>query len=99
MRCLVVPSFAVLLPIGILQSAGLGIFFPLTMNVVLACVPRGRLGLFLSLVAVRITLGPAFGLVISGLMCTLFGWRAIFVVPLAGGLVLSLAYAIRERRR
>ena len=89
--CLVSPSFAVLLPSRILQAAGSGILFPLMMNVVIACAPREKLGLFLSLGGACITLGPAFGPVISGLMCTLFGWRAIFVVPLAGGILVAAA--------
>ena len=89
--CLVSPGFAVLLPSRILQAAGSGILFPLMMNVVIACAPREKLGLFLSLGGACITLGPAFGPVISGLMCTLFGWRAIFVVPLVGGILVAAA--------
>lgn len=85
--CLVAPTFTVLLPSRILQAAGSGILFPLMMNVVLSCAPREKLGLYLSLGGACITLGPAFGPVISGLMCTLFGWRAVFVVPLVGGVV------------
>lgn len=91
--CLVAPSFAVLLPSRILQAAGSGILFPLMMNVVLSCAPREKLGLYLSLGGACITLGPAFGPVISGLMCTLFGWRAVFVVPLVGGVVVAAAGA------
>ena len=63
------------------------------MNVVLSCAPREKLGLYLSLGGACITLGPAFGPVISGLMCTLFGWRAVFVVPLVGGVVVAAAGA------
>lgn len=89
--CLIAPSFSVLLPSRILQAAGSGILFPLMMNVVLSCAPREKLGLYLSLGGACITLGPAFGPVISGLMCTLFGWRAVFVVPLVGGIVVAAA--------
>lgn len=89
--CLLAPSFSVLLPSRILQAAGSGILFPLMMNVVLSCAPREKLGLYLSLGGACITLGPAFGPVISGLMCTLFGWRAVFVVPLVGGIVVAAA--------
>lgn len=89
--CLAAPSFSVLLPSRILQAAGSGILFPLMMNVVLSCAPREKLGLYLSLGGACITLGPAFGPVISGLMCTLFGWRAVFVVPLVGGIVVAAA--------
>lgn len=89
--CLTAPSFSVLLPSRILQAAGSGILFPLMMNVVLSCAPREKLGLYLSLGGACITLGPAFGPVISGLMCTLFGWRAVFVVPLVAGIVVAAA--------
>lgn len=92
--CLVAPSFSVLLPSRILQAAGSGILFPLMMNVVLSCAPREKLGLYLSLGGACITLGPAFGPVISGLMCTLFGWRAVFVVPLVGGVVALFAVIV-----
>ncbi len=61
------------------------------MNVVLSCAPREKLGLYLSLGGACITLGPAFGPVISGLMCTLLGWRAVFVVPLVGGIAVAAA--------
>lgn len=91
--CLVAPTFSVLLPSRILQAAGSGILFPLMMNVVLTCAPREKLGLYLSLGGACITLGPAFGPVVSGFMCTLFGWRAIFIVPLVGGIVVMLAGA------
>ena len=89
--CLVAPSFSVLLPSRILQAAGSGVLFPLMMNVVLSCAPPEKLGLYLSLGGACITLGPAFGPVISGLMCTLFGWRAVFIVPLVGGIVVAAA--------
>lgn len=89
--CQIAPSFSVLLPSRILQAAGSGILFPLMMNVVLSCAPREKLGLYLSLGGACITLGPAFGPVISGLMCTLFGWRAVFVVSLVGGVVVAAA--------
>lgn len=88
--CLIAPNFAILLPSRILQAAGSGILFPLMMNCVLACAPREKMGFYLSLGGACITLGPAFGPVISGLMVTLFGWRAIFIVPLIGGITIIL---------
>lgn len=88
--CLVSGSFYMLLPSRILQAAGSGILFPLMMNVVLAYAPRQKLGLFLSIGTACITLGPACGPVISGLMATLFGWRAIFIVPLIGGIIVVI---------
>ena len=94
--CLVAPSFTVLLPSRILQASGSGLLFPLMMNVVLSCAPREKLGLYLSLGGACITLGPAFGPVISGLMCTLFGWRAVFVVPLVAAAAAKLVRNVGE---
>ncbi len=80
--CLVAPSFALLLPFRLLQAVGSGIFLPLMMIVALAAAPRERTGLFISIGGACITLGPAFGPVLSGLMDTFFGWRGIFMIPL-----------------
>ncbi|MCI1226108.1 MAG: MFS transporter [Atopobiaceae bacterium] len=88
--CYVAPTFAVLLPCRIIQAIGSGMLFPLMMNVVLAVAPKQRMGLFLSIGGACITLGPAFGPVISGLAATLFGWRAIFVLPALAMAVLAL---------
>lgn len=67
------------------------------MNVVLECAPRERKGLFLSVGVACITLGPACGPVVSGLMVTLFGWCAIFAVPLAGGVIVAASGAVLMR--
>lgn len=88
--CFVAPGFGMLLPCRLVQAVGSGILFPLMMNVVLACAPKPRLGLFLAIGTACITLGPALGPVLSGLADTLFGWRAIFVLPGVASLVLGL---------
>ena len=79
--CLMAPSFAMLLPFRLLQAIGSGISFPLMMNTVLAVAPKSRIGFYMSLGGACITLGPAFGPVVSGAMVGLLGWRGIFVVP------------------
>lgn len=88
--CIVAPSFVLLLPLRLLQAVGSGIFLPLMMIVALAVAPRERTGLFISIGGACITLGPAFGPVLSGLMDTLLGWRGIFVVPLVVSALLML---------
>ncbi|MDD3177374.1 MAG: MFS transporter, partial [Atopobiaceae bacterium] len=87
--CMVAPTFEVLLVCRIIQAVGSGMLFPLMMNVVLAVAPRERMGFFLAIGGACITLGPAFGPVVSGLAATLFGWRAIFVVPAVAMAVLG----------
>lgn len=75
----------------IIQAVGLGMLFPLKMNVVLVKAPRQRLGLFLSIGGACVTLGPAFAPVVSAFMVALFGWRAIFVLPAVAMAVLAIA--------
>ena len=89
--CLVAPSFSVFAAKPYFAGCGIGHLVPAHDDVVLSCAPREKLGLYLSLGGACITLGPAFGPVISGLMCTLFGWRAVFVVPLVGGIAVAAA--------
>ena len=88
--CLVAPSFVLLLPLRLLQAVGSGIFLPLMMIVALAVAPRERTGLFISIGGACITLGPAFGPVLSGFMDTFIGWRGIFVIPLVVSAMLML---------
>lgn len=82
------PTFPLLLAFRLVQAVGTGIFIPAMMTTVLIVAPRRRLGLFLSVGGMMITFGPAFGPVVSGLMVTLVGWRAMFLPTL--GLILLI---------
>ena len=79
--CMVAPTFPLLLAARLLQAIGSGTFTPLMMNAVLVCAPRDRMGTYLAIGNAAITLGPALAPVLSGAAVTLFGWRAIFVLP------------------
>ena len=101
--CLAAPSFALLLAFRILQAASSGTLFGLMMNAVMARAPQERMAFYLAIGNACISLGPAFGPVISGLAIALAGWRGIFIVPLVGGVVvlaLGILFAenIGERR-
>jgi DHA2 family lincomycin resistance protein-like MFS transporter len=89
--CLLAPSFALLLAFRLLQAVGSGLIFPLMMSVVMTLAPREKLGLYLGIGTACITLGPATGPVISGLVDTLFSWRAVFVLPGIAAAALALA--------
>ena len=79
--CVIAPNFPLLLAARLLQAVGSGTFTPIMMNAVLACAPREKMGTYLSIGNAAITLGPAFAPVMSGFAVTMFGWRAIFVLP------------------
>lgn len=85
------PTFPLLLACRLLQAVGTGIFIPTMMNAVLMVAPRKRLGFYLAIGSCCITFGPAFGPVVSGLMVTFFGWRTMFLVPMAAMVVVLFA--------
>ena len=87
----VAPNFAVLLGARLFQAVGTGIFVPIMMNTVLMIAPRKKLGTYLSIGSCCITFGPAFGPVVSGLMVTYFGWRAMFLPTFVAVVVLMIA--------
>lgn len=72
------PTFPVLLAARLVQAVGSGIFIPTMMNVVMAVAPREKLGTYFSIGSSCIVLGPAFAPVMSGVMVTIGGWRAVF---------------------
>ncbi|MGI6217411.1 MAG: MFS transporter [Coriobacteriales bacterium] len=86
-----VTTFPLLLTFRILQAAGSGIAAPLMLNSVLVLAPRNKLGTYLAAGGAMIALGPAFGPVVSGVMATMLGWRAIFIFPALAAVVLILA--------
>jgi MFS family permease len=99
------PNFAVLLVARLAQAIGTGIFIPTMMSTVFAVAPRKRLGTHLSIGSCCITFGPAFGPVVSGLMVTCFGWRAMFaptiaavLLLMAAGIAVAALFALRQRR-
>lgn len=89
------PTFPSLLACRLLQAVGAGVFIPIMMNTLLAVVPRKKLGVYMSIGSCCMTFGPAFGPVVSGLMITYFGWRAMFIAPMVVmgiGLVLGFFF-------
>ncbi len=88
------PTFPLLLICRLLQAVGTGVFIPTMMNTVLAVAPRKQLGPYLAIGSCCITFGPAFGPVVSGAMVTAFGWRTMFLVPMASMIVLLIAGAL-----
>ena len=75
------PMFPLLLIFRLVQALGTGMFITLMMNTVLIIAPRAKLGTYLAIGSCCITLGPAFGPVVSGAMVVALGWRAIFLPP------------------
>lgn len=81
----VAPGFYVLLLARVVQAAGTAIMLPLLMTTILTLVPIAKRGLVMGNVAIAISVAPALGPTVSGLILAHFDWRFIFifVLPIA----------------
>ncbi|MDQ1531423.1 MAG: transporter, family, lincomycin resistance protein [Microbacteriaceae bacterium] len=98
------PGFGVLLLARIVQGSGTAIMFPLLMTTVMTLVPEANRGRMMGNISVVISVAPAIGPTISGVILSLLDWRWIFwvVLPISiaalviGGLLMS---NVSETRR
>lgn len=80
----VAPNFAVMLLARIVQACGTAIIMPLMMTTSLRLVPAHQRGTIMGLNSVVISVGPAIGPTVAGLIVSASGWRTIFwcMIPL-----------------
>lgn len=78
--CLFSVSFPMLLACRMLQAAGTGMMIPIMMNVTMQIAPKEKLTVYLALCSAAVTVGPALGPTISGVIMQHFTWRASFVL-------------------
>lgn len=81
----VAPGFEILLLARIIQASGTAIMLPLLMTTILTLVPLGRRGAVMGNVSIAISVAPAMGPTVSGLILEHFTWRFmfVFVLPVA----------------
>ena len=82
---IVAPVFGVLLAGRILQAVGTAIVLPLLMTTTLTLVPLEHRGMVMGLNSIVISVGPAIGPTVSGIIVNSLSWRWIFALmtPLA----------------
>lgn len=88
------PGFEVLLLARIIQAGGTAIMLPLLMTTILTLVPLERRGAVMGNVSIAISVAPAMGPTVSGLILEHFTWRFMFVFVLPVALA---AFAIGAR--
>lgn len=83
--CLIAPGFIVLLLGRIVQAAGTGIMMPLLMTTMMNVVPPHQRGRMMGRVGLVISLAPALGPTLSGVVLDNLGWRWLFgiILPIA----------------
>lgn len=81
----VAPTFSVLLVARVLQAVGTAIVMPLLMNTTLTLVPLQHRGMVMGLNSIVISVGPAIGPTVSGVVVNTLSWHWIFagMTPLA----------------
>ncbi|WP_285313678.1 DHA2 family efflux MFS transporter permease subunit [Pseudarthrobacter sp. fls2-241-R2A-168] len=81
----VAPGFEVLLLARIVQAGGTAIMLPLLMTTILTLVPMAKRGAVMGNVSIAISVAPAMGPTVSGLILEHFTWRFmfVFVLPVA----------------
>ncbi|GAA2250343.1 DHA2 family efflux MFS transporter permease subunit [Herbiconiux moechotypicola] len=86
------PGFEVLLVGRVVQASGTAIMMPLLMTTVMTLVPPATRGRTMGNISIVISVAPALGPTISGLILSTLSWRWMFilVLPIAiGALVLG----------
>ncbi|MFI9816782.1 DHA2 family efflux MFS transporter permease subunit [Saccharothrix variisporea] len=76
------PGFPVLMAARVVQASGTAIMLPLLMTTVMTLVPAERRGAVMGNISIVISVAPAIGPTVSGIVLDLWGWRAMFLVVL-----------------
>lgn len=79
------PGFEVLLVGRVIQASGTALMMPLLMTTVTTAVPKHQRGAIMGRVAVVISVAPALGPTLSGVVLQFLNWRWLFfiVLPIA----------------
>ncbi|SNT36843.1 MDR family MFS transporter [Rhodococcoides kyotonense] len=79
------PGFEILLCGRVVQAMGTGLMFPLLITTILNIVPPQSRGRMMGLLSIVVSVAPALGPTISGLILQSLDWRAMFwiVLPVA----------------
>ena len=72
------PSFAVLMAGRLVQAVGTGILIPVMTSVLLIIFPVHKRGIVMGIMGLVITLGPALGPTLSGVIISTLSWPFIF---------------------
>ena len=88
-------SFWLLLIARVVQASGTAIMLPLLMTTILTLVPLDRRGSVMGSVSIVISVAPAIGPTLSGLILQYLSWRFMFLLVLPVALLALLFGALR----
>lgn len=94
-----VAGFTGLLVMRLLLGVGESVTYPATSRILATIIPENRRGLANSLIdAFGARIGPALGILLGTMLIGAFGWRALFVIIGAGGLLWLIPWMILAPR-
>lgn len=76
------PGFFLLLIGRVIQAMGTAVMMPLLMTTVVTLVPRARRGAIMGRISIVMSVAPALGPTVSGLILQYLDWRWIFITML-----------------
>ncbi|MFB9237667.1 MDR family MFS transporter [Plantactinospora siamensis] len=85
------PAFWVLVVARIVQAAGTAVMLPLLMTTVMTVVPERDRGRVMGNVTLAISVAPALGPTVAGLVLQVTGWRWLFLVVLPTAALVTIA--------
>ncbi|WP_114907835.1 MDR family MFS transporter [Ornithinimicrobium murale] len=91
----VAPSYPVLLAARIIQASGTAVMMPLLMTTLMTVVPERDRGRVMGNVTLVMSVAPAMGPAVSGLLLGLGSWRLMFFTVLPIAVVVTIA-ALRK---
>jgi DHA2 family lincomycin resistance protein-like MFS transporter len=93
----IAPGFGVLLLGRVVQASGTAIMMPLLMTTVLTLVPPATRGRTMGNISIVISVAPAIGPTISGVILSVLEWRFMFILVLPIALVALALGAARVK--
>ncbi|WP_051721447.1 MDR family MFS transporter [Kitasatospora arboriphila] len=92
------PGFELLMVARVIQAAGTALMIPLLMTTILTVVPEHSRGRVMGLVTIVISVAPAIGPTVSGLILQSLSWRAMFwiVLPIAAAVTILGGIFVRN---
>ncbi len=91
------PGFEVLLVARVVQASGTAIMFPLLMTTVMELEPPETRGRRMGSIGVVISVAPAIGPTVSGLVLSVASWRFLFVAVLPVALAVLIVGILKMR--
>lgn len=95
--CASAPGIELLLAGRVVQACGTAIMMPLLMTTILQLVEPSRRGQVMGVVMIVISVAPALGPTVSGVILQFLPWRAIFLIVLPIAVAMTAVAAVRLR--